>query len=316
MTTRIRPKRGFTLIELLVVIAIIAVLIALLLPAVQQAREAARRSQCQNNLKQIALAIHNYHDTYTKFPFGGQMYGAYRASGHWRTFILPNIDQAPMYNNFGPFTGLDAGVNYATIAAQPAHKIPVPVFICPSEVSDRFGGVATSWPSETMCPGDSAVASYVGCTGANTPGVCTDQFCTTSACCEFIGHHFRSNGVSSRYSGVFSQNAPPTTVSMRQIIDGTSLTIMLGETSHRRNGIGSWWDCQLGGWPHSSTATGINWPGRTHGWSNDMGFASYHEGGAQFAMADGSVRFISENIDMLTFFKLGTKAGDEVVSLD
>jgi hypothetical protein len=101
------------------------------------------------------------------------------------------------------------------------------------------------------------------------------------------------------------------------VTDGTSNTLLIGEVAQRRiiNGVslGSWWTCQLGGWPHASTATGINWPGRTHAYSNSEAFASYHVGGAQFGMVDGAVRFISENIDLRTLGALGTRAGGETV---
>ena len=141
MSLRVR-KSGFTLIELLVVIAIIAVLIALLLPAVQQAREAARRSQCKNNLKQIGLALHNYHDTANKFP-SGFVTRAWPSPGtgattelscwSWGAMILPYIDQAPMYNTLQVGT-LSLAANLAAGGAQAtAATTPLSGFMCPSE---------------------------------------------------------------------------------------------------------------------------------------------------------------------------------------
>lgn len=130
-------KRGFTLIELLVVIAIIAILIALLLPAVQQAREAARRSTCKNNLKQIGIALHNYHDTHSVLPPGVLMFDD--GSGDpdpdlgnwgWNTFLLPYIDQAPLYNQLTP-----NGANFPTSAAGSLIQTVVPILVCPDRKS-------------------------------------------------------------------------------------------------------------------------------------------------------------------------------------
>lgn len=310
-------RRGFTLIELLVVIAIIAILIALLLPAVQQAREAARRIRCRNNLKQIALALHNYHDAHGFFPYGLNGYGGgcpnYLTFGSWRVMILPYIDQAPLYEEFAPHFGASERCGGTSVRGLPEHRIPLDVYFCPSEAGGRSGGVATGWPHELQCPGDAAVASYVGCTGAHPAAQCSTQLCDGSNCpCEFVGFHFRSRG--GRFSGIFSQNSlGADSVSFRNITDGTSGTLLLGEVAQRRGDVGSWWTCQFGGWPHASTTTGINWAGRTHVWANSEAFASYHEGGANFALADGSVRFISENVDLNTFAALGTRAGGEVV---
>lgn len=317
-------RRGFTLIELLVVIAIIAILIGLLLPAVQQAREAARRTQCKNNLKQLGLALHNYHDTFGVFPYG---YNGYWSSngcpqrnrfGNWRVMILPYIDQSAMYNNvsvhFGK-SGCDDGAVPALIGSLPEQYIPLAVLFCPSESADRFGGIINIWQFESQCNSDNAVASYVGSAGANTGGVCSAQFCDGTNCpCEFAGHHFQSYGSKSKLSGMFSQNSNGADgVGIRRVTDGTSNTLLLGEVQQRSNGIGSLWTCQLGGWPMASTATAINWPGRTHLYNNCEAFASYHEGGAQFCMVDGSVRLLSENMSMVTFGGLGTRAGGETL---
>lgn len=317
-------RRGFTLIELLVVIAIIAVLIALLLPAVQQAREAARRTQCKNNFKQIGLALHNYHDAFSIFPYG--LYGYWQGNscpernsfGTWRVMILPYIDQSPMYNAVSQYHGWGScrlGTTPPEILSLPEHKKAIPVYMCPSDLADRYATQLSPYIFEMMCPQDSAVASYVGSAGANTADQCGSQLCNGTNCpCEFVQHHFVSRGSNGQFSGIFSQTSRPAdNVPIGKVGDGTSNTLLLGEVTQRKNGLGSWWTCQLGGWPVASTATGINWPGRTHSWSNSEAFASYHEGGSQFCLADGSVRFISENIDLKTLGALGSRSGGETV---
>src|SRR4051812_18590026 len=164
-----RRRRAFTLIELLVVIAIIAILIALLLPAVQQAREAARRTQCRNNLKQIGLALHNYHDAANTIPPGyigtqavpnvtGQSlnYG-------WATFILPFMDQSPLYNTIGSgFSGPNA-VTFASStisASSAAYQTVLPAFRCPSDT-----GAATATLNLYVCK-TFGRSNYAGCAGA------------------------------------------------------------------------------------------------------------------------------------------------------
>ena len=177
---RFRRSRGFTLIELLVVIAIIAVLIALLLPAVQQAREAARRTQCRNNLKQIGLALHNYLSTHTVFPFGkGAPYVGAAGYARWsqHAMILPYIDQAPLYNsidfNNPPGTPGMAGV----IAFMPAFVSPsaanmvasqtvIPGFMCPTDL-----GPNDSWRAQNNYAGNQG--GWL-CDRSDAPGAATD----------------------------------------------------------------------------------------------------------------------------------------------
>ena len=264
-------KRGFTLIELLVVIAIIAVLIALLLPAVQQAREAARRSACKNNLKQIGLAIHNYHDTNLAFPPGRiNSAGANINNAGWGIMILPYIEQRPLYNDFDfaldstpaavpPVAGAYPGNNY----------INLPIFRCPSDiVALNFGGVSNytaNWGA--------------GRTGFSLPTINVDWDGTNDA---------TTDG-----GGVFYLNG---LVRMRNMKDGTANTFLVGEAVGEADNSNTYW----GGWdnlsglatcelPLNSNVT-LNLPS-SHSWD------SRHQGGVQFAMGDGRVIFISENID-------------------
>lgn len=213
-------RRGFTLIELLVVIAIIAVLIALLLPAVQQAREAARRAQCRNNLKQIGLAMHNYHDNHKCFAGGGHHYWG----PGWATTLLPYLEQASVSKklNLGqrmyqPAAGVVA--NRATLAS-----LIVPSYVCPSTPLPALMVPEDAVPADLIL-----VGNYVGIMGAsNGPNSPTDPTgrgrvinCPTiAAACNHGGYH-ASNGM------IFTRSALAT----RDIRDGTTNTVMIGEQS-------------------------------------------------------------------------------------
>lgn len=331
MNARTTRSRGFTLIELLVVIAIIAILIALLLPAVQQAREAARRTQCKNNLKQIGLALHNYHDVYLLFPFGGSVGGDIVALGNtgnngfgWRAFILPYIDQAPLFNKLSLYDPTSAGSSNATWKSYPEHLIGIPGYVCPSETVERVTSGAPGW---TYSPDTASLSSYWGCSGAAAVyptvafgcGRCTDGTSPSVNCkCTDItadwasGWHHAS-AVTGGGSGMFSLRA--TSVSMRSVTDGTSNTIFVGEAKRGRDASGNqypvvfqWMDP----WAMISTVNGINSPGYNTNYANHC-FGSYHVGGAHFLLVDGTVRFISDNVSLFNFTYLGTKAGNETV---
>jgi len=290
---RATRARAFTLIELLVVIAIIAILIALLLPAVQQAREAARRTQCKNNLKQIALALHNYHDTYTVFP-PGQVYckgsgvvcngnrATWTYGWTWTTFLLPYIDQAPLFNKFNTGLNLYDPINVDLI------RTPNRAYQCPSDPS-RKDAIP---PSGTTDPRLIATSNYCGNGGSfsnsfNSPN---DVSVNTA-----VGFNDWVNGILGRDSAV----------KIRDITDGTSNTLAVGEVTH----YNFTWDPTLyGHWDVPSGTACCTLVAIRHGNQKlnpaptasqvirREGFHSYHEGGAQFAMCDGSVRFISENI--------------------
>ena len=297
--------RGFTLIELLVVIAIIAILIALLLPAVQQAREAARRSQCKNNLKQIGLALHDYHDTHRAFPPGfvkqdtatddsKDGYGMWA----WGAFLLPYMDQAGLYAAIR----IDTGESYAQAlingTVQAAVKKPLPAFRCPSDTGDDIaagaryvGDVAGGWHMHIR-------SNYVGNNGSHRMGL---TFGTPN------------NAWVAPCNGIFHENSR---CRMRDIVDGTSNTILVSERVSELSGSSVKWDCdaavvigseynndddQRGFWEHEGTAavmfggaTGINYP--SHSYCR-RGVSSMHEGGVHVVLCDGSVRFISENVD-------------------
>jgi prepilin-type N-terminal cleavage/methylation domain-containing protein len=327
-------KRGFTLIELLVVIAIIAVLIALLLPAVQQAREAARRTQCKNNLKQIGLALHNYHDTYTVFPYGANDHWGWggsssppqRCAWNWRIAVLPFIDQANLYNSIytaGPLfctVQSDWGV-LPTDPLSAIHNQVVPGYICPSEVLPSV--VTIPRPNNVGGPGIGAICNYQGSsgyTGNSSGGNCGRMpSWTSNGSCDWD-----QNGMNHSWApgGPGMLHMYPDRIGIKDVKDGTSNTIFVGEVIDwfsngwpNDGGTKSYgcWDTVTWTNTHAvaSTIWGINSRGSDwwYHWNGGCGFQSHHVGGAHFLLVDGSVDFLSENIDFNAFLEMGNKAG-------
>ncbi len=321
-----RTVRGFTLIELLVVIAIIAVLIALLLPAVQQAREAARRSTCKNNLKQYGLAIHNYHETTGAIPLGANYNGNWNNSVvGWQVRILPFADQAPLYNKMdfsaGGVSGT-AGVDLLLPGGKYLRQTEVPYSKCPSDASPSPDG---NW----------AQASYGGSMGSQK----TDS--ASAACQPFFvagvnyenpgGSAGHGNTTEKRYiAGIFGRVLSEK-MTFADVTDGLTNTIFVGEILPACNDHGGgWWHFNGMANAHASTSVPINtmttcnapykrqsppFPTCTaqNNWNIAWGFRSSHTGGAHFLLGDGSVRFISENLDYNTYQKIGTRNDGLVV---
>ena len=320
-------KRGFTLIELLVVIAIIAILIALLLPAVQQAREAARRTQCRNNMKQLGLALHNYESSHTLFPPAGIGYGWCNASAtnvgtnmilnlNGLTLILPYMDQTPISSqlnysvamqglNTGCCCGL-VGNTTGVLAQNPATHAALmnqnlAVFRCPSDNGNPYQGVGTCYGTTT-----------------GNGGVKTNYDFITSRS-DFSCNNWRIQATNLRR--MFGENS---STRMGAVKDGTSNTMMVGETTLEvYNGRTASWGYR--GWVMTGIdleTSGINrWyysagvpviPGRLASW----GYAgSTHTGGAHFTFADGSVRFLSENMNLTLLTNLAKMADGQIVDL-
>ncbi len=320
-----RSRRGFTVIELLAVVAVVGILLILLLPAVQAAREAARRIQCRNNLKQIGLALHNYHDAFSMLPFAGaaDTY-APNGTGHvvngfnWRVFILPYLDQGTLYQEL---SAIDAGfrsvvTNSASWKQLPQHQTVIPVYQCPSEAAGSMQTVCYQTyvygPTDTA----SAISNYFGSAGpaATFPavnlgcGVCgNDANCLCADRGGMLGSAALSGG-----SGVFSLR--PTRVSLAQVTDGASHTLLVGESARTHfSGAPSPEEIYLWMEPFSllSTVNGVNT--RSYQAANTQEFCSNHGGGAHFVFVDGSVRFISECIDLWLLSHLGTKSGSEII---
>jgi len=308
---RERRPGAFTLIELLVVISIIAVLIALLLPAVQSAREAARRAQCSNNLKQVGLGMHAYHSTHDAFPPGYITRTETNAPDSpetgpgwgWGAMLLNDLEQAAAYNaaNFSlPIT---------VPASQTVRTVGLGVFLCPSSTGG-VGPVVLNDASGATLVSDLSPGQYVASAGQLE----VEEF-------------------PDRNNGVFYRNSR---IGARDILDGTSATMMAGERS--RNVADATW---VGVVPYSRVCTNPRWkvqdcetanvmvlghtgPSPDQRWvdvPNYEGagaddFWSLHPGGCNFLFCDGSVRFIKETVDPRVFSFLSTRAGGEVVSSD
>jgi prepilin-type N-terminal cleavage/methylation domain-containing protein/prepilin-type processing-associated H-X9-DG protein len=312
-------RRGFTLIELLVVIAIIAVLIALLLPAVQAAREAARRAQCVNNLKQIGLALHNYHQSNDKFPAGRpnntQAIAALDLDAHSGfVALLSQIEGGTLYNswNFTIWFGdTNSGVYIANgLFNSTVSNSVVNSFVCPSDISKSPIDLSGTGRNDVPKIAGLATGSYAF--SAGTFGPPNTQ-----------GNKDSNNG--------FAHYCLKGPNGVRDITDGTSNTFAVGETiyndgiypsttNNANNGFFNAWAVNLR-WSSTwrTTANPLNTlpqagafvDGATNG-----AFGSRHSGGANFLFADGSVRFVKNSISLVTYQALTTISFGEVISSD
>jgi len=294
-----RGSSGFTLVELLVVIAIIGILVALLLPAIQAAREAARRTECNNNLKQIGVAMHNYHDTNKVLPAGF----LYRTPAGdpdwgWAVAIMPFMELDALYQQ------LDVGKKRltqfyytgATPDEQALLQTPIKAYRCPSDVTKALNNLC-AFGSLSPAPFSLATSNYVGYsgTGGNSG--------TTDAGGLFYGNSWRN---------------------FRDVLDGTSTTLMAGERCHshlaavwagvgRKNSYGN------EGTARTLARAGfvINWDYVASGNPENQGkgVASFHPGGVNVLLADGSVRFVSQNTNTAVVQALGNRAEGTVVTL-
>ncbi len=310
-----RKRHGFTLIELLVVIAIIAVLIALLLPAVQQAREAARRSQCKNSMKQIGLALHNYHDTFSALPAGSIVWlnaAGTTYNGHgwtWHASILPYLDQAPLYQQIQGPNGMGhegGGVNDAKQAL--AGKSPLSVFWCPSQPDVTEGPQKNGYAPSNY---NGNMGTLIGYSGDD----CYGGSVTTAAGMTAPGGCMNADGIfyissSTRFRDV--TDGTSNTIFVSEVIDsGGDAANLGGAGSDRKHSFSNGADSNP---PTEMTeyliAAEGNDPINSYG---EEAAGSHHVGGAHFLFGDGSVRFLSENFDMKTYQAVSTRGKNEVV---
>jgi prepilin-type N-terminal cleavage/methylation domain-containing protein/prepilin-type processing-associated H-X9-DG protein len=313
-------RNAFTLVELLVVIAIIGILVALLLPAVQAAREAARRMSCSNNMKQVALGMHNYENSFKTYPVGA--YGC--CYGTWIEAILPYTEQqaiADLYDDNGKYDNPDTSYRYSGSRNRPVTTLEIPMLTCPSDAANK-----------TRLPGFQEITSHNYAVNYGTTG--------------YIAGHPNQQKPVNDYNGVLFNEAPfqlrggpavePYAASVANIRDGLSNTFMLGEviqgTGTDLRGF-SWWAYASGF--HTYLSPNTSQPDvmqsasycqnstpnppciGPHSTSQPLTNAarSYHSGGVQIALCDGSVRFITDNIQIETWRAASTSQGEEAFAL-
>ena len=304
-----KNRRGFTLIELLVVIAIIAILIGLLLPAVQKVREAAARMSCSNNLKQLGIAVHSYHDAQGRLPYNGDPVAnsgcCWNTGARQYSFLarmLPYIEQDNLFRVGGLGTSPEAVMGSAPAVAMGGTSIKS--FNCPSDTTPNLRtGVANH-------PGGQSVAStsYKGVSGSNW---CWGSWVNT-------GPTGNCNGLDLG-DGIFWRSDFRRPLRLVQITDGTSNTLMIGEDMGSNNIHNAWYyangangTCSI---PLNTAVTPqeLAAQGGAGNWPNVYSFRSRHTGGANFAIADGSVRFVSQSINLATYRAASTHSGGEVI---
>ena len=341
LRSRVVRQAGFTLIELLVVIAIIAVLIALLLPAVQAAREAARRSQCVNNLKQFGIALHNYHDVMSSLPAGHQGTG-------WQDFgpqvmLLPFMEQAPLFNSFNFNMNL-SGASPGAVQLTTVQLTKLNIMLCPSDI-DRLTNVyghqnycgnsgnspESLWDNNKTGAFNGCFASVNNCRPIGFRDI-TDGLSNTCMYSEKV------KGIGTSFSG-YDNNKPTSAIVNAPVNVSTPPTdnipgpyyLLCNAGSPGPSGTFStngaisqgeyWWDAhyETGIYNHVMPPNSWSCDDSNSSWVNDGGAAtasSRHSGGANVLMCDGSVRFIKSTIAVQTWWGLGSRAGNEVISSD
>jgi prepilin-type N-terminal cleavage/methylation domain-containing protein len=312
MKTSPPALRGFTLVELLVVIAIIGILVSLLLPAVQSARESARRTSCQNNLRQLSIAVQNYHD-----QFGAMVPASIKANElSWHVFILPFIEQTSLYNQFdfraGEWNQTVNGVKGGGKGALGLFRVAM--YLCPSGPIDKMkeSGVMPAYNTDELLAGGAIpyTTHYYGILGPFGSKInSTSKYVAVPD----DGTH---GGIAKQ--GMFVIGPPITFASAS---DGLSNTLLIGERSLLDRVVHS----RYRNWVRGADNGKSNWVSGAKNITNaintgpvtifnDISMGSHHTGGAQFSLADGSVRYISQNINLGVYKAMASRNGEEVVA--
>lgn len=327
-------RNGFTLVELLVVIAIIGVLVALLLPAIQAAREAARRTQCLNQIRQIGLASLNYHDTNKQFPAAGEAVvvgSAKKATGmSWLAIILPYIENSNLKSL------VNQSAHWSDASNDAAEQTPVPVFNCPTTGTELSVFVAESGNTAVYMEFSNLRAHYVGIMGAKS--TCDANNAATRFPETGYSMALRNDGTGDVSGGLANNGliAFNGKVRMKDVSDGTTNTMMIGECGWQAGPTRTWIVGTLDqnsysvnpttnqpqghGWLYN--AKNVMWPMHTayrekpgeaySGYlSNDISLGSMHQGGAQVGMGDGSATFLNEDMELNVLKALATRANDD-----
>jgi prepilin-type processing-associated H-X9-DG protein len=328
-----------TLLDVLAVIAIVGVLIALLLPAIHSAREVARRIHCGNNLKQIALACHAYHDQVGSFPPGNiaKDDGSYSGTWWgWTSAILPGLEQRPLFD----------AINFAVPASDSANSTIrltlLSSYLCPSDASSHGPRLVLWADSNYSRPAIAAPTNYIACSGDTKTGTSFDRYSGDRSSLsgpEWAAWPWKVNlGCKGTFRGVVGDCSNARVVRLAQVTDGTTYTFLAGEQVISMHAFVAW---PFNTWTYGSTVIPLNWMTYLHegqedvdgsvcefgdayentphcylNWSYAIGFRSRHPAGANFAMTDGSVRFVKQSIDHRVYNALGSRAGSELISIE
>jgi prepilin-type N-terminal cleavage/methylation domain-containing protein/prepilin-type processing-associated H-X9-DG protein len=336
-----RARSGFTLVELLVVIAIIGILVALLLPAIQAAREAGRRISCGNNVKQLALSLHTYHDIYNALPISYAGNNAFNATGtgkSWMIGILPYVEQKPLHDRIlwrdNPSASPPQTINIGTATTAASNETPngriaqtiIKNFMCPSDGDNGRGTMS----GRANVGGPWGINNYKANCGANwdgggsnflNPNPCNNhEDCAPAPQPNSRSGLDRGNGLICRNNG----NWPGNYHDLAFVTDGTANTFAIGEAVPAWCTHTWWW------WFNGTTATcaiPLNYKhpnvlagtqtmeNRASDWPNNYSFMSRHPNGAQFGMVDGAVKFVPDSVDFVTYKRLSTAAGGRPAQL-
>ncbi len=331
-----RHRPGFTLVELLVVIAIIGILVALLLPAIQAAREAARRSQCTNNIKNLAIACHNYHDTYGMFPLSYATWSnrdpMNGRSTSWMVQVLPFIERQSLFDQIDFDYGVRNDPRNSTQGAGtggPSNEWVawqvVDTFVCPTDTHDGKMDLSRANYRNPRADRMWGVNNYKGCAGSNWQW---GSFQVRSGSLASTPYGTQGNGLD-RANGIFMRgntDPSPGIHKMAAVIDGTNNTFMIGEAVPAWCTHTWWWHVNgttaTAAVPLNAAAICRNTGNRDQDlfacrgdWPNNYSFMSRHPGGANFALADASTRFVTDSIDLTMYRALGSMMDGEAVAL-